>query len=42
MAASVAGAMATLVAGWAGEKQQDEKIAKKVTEAITNMTNKES
>ena len=32
--ASVAGAAATLVANWAGEKTQDAKIAEKVAEAI--------
>lgn len=32
--ATVAGAAVSLVANWAGEKQQDAKIAEKVAEAI--------
>lgn len=32
--ASLGGAAASLIASWASEKQQDEKIAKKVAEAI--------
>jgi hypothetical protein len=34
IAASVIGAVATLVGQWAGEKQQDAKIAEKVAEAL--------
>lgn len=34
MVASVAGAAASLVASWAGEKQQEAKIAEKVAEAM--------
>ena len=36
--ASVVGAVATLIGNWAGEKQQDAKIAEKVAEAIANST----
>lgn len=42
IAASVVGAVATLVGNWAGEKQQDAKIAEKVAEAIANSTNGEA
>lgn len=42
IAASVAGAVATLVGNWAGEKQQDAKIAEKVGEALAKTTKKES
>lgn len=35
IAASVVGAVATLAANWAGEKQQDAKIAEKVAEALS-------
>ena len=42
IAASVVGAAATLAANWAGEKQQDAKIAEKVAEALANTTTKES
>lgn len=34
IAASVLGAAATMVCNWAGEKQQDAKIAEKVAEAL--------
>ena len=34
IAASVIGTAATLVGNWAGEKQQDAKIAEKVAEAV--------
>lgn len=40
--ASVVGAAATLAANWAGEKQQDAKIAEKVSEALANSLGKES
>lgn len=40
--ASIAGAVATLVGNWAGEKQQDAKIAEKVGEALSNASKKES
>lgn len=33
---SVVGAVATIVGNWAGEKQQDAKIAEKVAEAMAN------
>ena len=33
--ASVIGAVATLAGNWAGEKQQDAKIAEKVAEAVS-------
>ena len=42
IAASVAGAVATLVGNWAGEKQQDAKIAEKVGEALADASKKES
>lgn len=42
IAASVVGAVATLVGGWAGDKQMDDKIAKKVADAIANSAGKES
>ena len=35
IAASVVGAVATLAGNWAGEKQQDAKIAEKVAEALS-------
>lgn len=34
IAASVVGAVVTVVGNWAGEKQQDMKIAEKVAEAL--------
>lgn len=34
IAASVVGAVATLAGNWAGEKQQEAKIAEKVAEAL--------
>ena len=40
--ASILGAAATLAANWASEQQQDAKIAEKVTEAIAEITKKES
>lgn len=40
--ASVGGAALSLLANWAGEKQQDAKIAEKVAEAITNATKGEA
>ena len=40
--ASVAGVAATLVSNWAGEKQQDAKIAEKVSEALAQASGKES
>lgn len=42
IAASVLGVVVTLVGNWAGEKQQDMKIAEKVAEAIANSSTKES
>ena len=42
IATSVVGAVATLVGNWAGEKQQDAKIAEKVAEALAEATKKES
>lgn len=42
IAASVVGAAATLAANWAGEKQQDAKIAEKVAEAVAKASGKES
>ena len=38
LGASLLGAAASLVASWAGEKQQDAKIAEKVAEAVANLT----
>ena len=35
ISASLVGAAASLVANWAGEKQQDAKIAEKVAEALS-------
>ena len=40
--ASVAGVAATLVSNWVGEKQQDAKIAEKVSEAFAQLSDKES
>ena len=40
--ASVAGVAATLVSNWVGEKQQDAKIAEKVSEALAQANGKES
>ena len=42
IAASVVGAVATLAGNWAGEKQQDAKIAEKVAEVIAKNAGKES
>jgi hypothetical protein len=42
VAASAVGMAATLISNWAGEKQLDDKIAEKVTEALTNAATKES
>lgn len=42
LAATVVGALATIAGNWAGEKQQDAKIAEKVAEAIANNAGKES
>lgn len=39
--ASVIGAGATILGNWAGEKQQDAKIAEKVAEALEKATSKE-
>ena len=36
--ASVGGAALSLLGNWAGEKQQDEKIAEKVAEALSKST----
>ena len=36
MIASIGGAAASVIASWAGEKQQEAKIAEKVAEAIAN------
>ena len=40
--ATIVGAAATLVSSWAGEKQQDAKIAEKVAEALAKSADKES
>ena len=42
IAASVVGAVATLAGNWAGEKQQDAKIAEKVAEALAKTANEEA
>lgn len=42
IAASVVGAVATLAGNWAGEKQQDAKIAEKVAEAVSKMSKEEA
>ena len=42
IAASVVGVAASLAASWAGEKQQEAKIAEKVTEALAKASNGES
>ena len=42
IAASVIGAVATLAGNWAGEKQQDAKIAEKVAEAFAKAKDGES
>lgn len=40
--AAVAGAGLSLVGNWASERQQDAKIAEKVTEALANLSKVES
>ena len=40
--ASLVGAVATLAGNWAGEKQQDAKIAEKVAEAVSKATKEEA
>lgn len=40
--ASVVGAVATIASNWAGEKQQDAKIAEKVAEAVSKVSNEEA
>lgn len=42
LAATAVGVVATLVGNWAGEKQQDSKIAEKVAEALAKATEGES
>lgn len=42
IAASVVGVLATLAGNWAGEKQQDAKIADKVAKALADQTKGES
>lgn len=42
MVASGAGMVATVIANWAGDKQQDAKIAEKIAEAFAEATTKES
>lgn len=42
IAASVVGAVAALAGNWAGEKQQDAKIAEKVAEALAKSNGEES
>lgn len=40
--ASVGGAALAVLGNWAGEKQQEAKIAEKVAEAVANVAGKES
>lgn len=40
--AAVGGAALSVLGNWAGEKQQEAKIAEKVAEAVTKATGKES
>lgn len=42
IAATAVGVLATLASNWAGEKQQDAKIAEKVAEAVANIGKGES
>lgn len=42
IAAAAVGAVATLIGNWAGDKQQDAKIAEKVAEALAKATKEES
>lgn len=41
IAASVVGVAASIATNWANEKKLDDKIASKVSEAVTNLTNKD-
>jgi len=42
MAATAMGIGATLITGWVDDKKMDEKITKKVTEALTKINERES